>query len=809
MRKPNIHLICNAHLDPVWQWRWDEGAAETITTFGIAARLLSEFPTFMFNHNEAILYRWVQEYDPALFKEIQKLVAEGRWCISGGWDLQPDVNMPGTESLIRHVAEGRQFFLEHFGARPIVAYNFDSFGHSGGLPQILTKAGYAMYVHMRPAQKDLPLPSDLYRWRGIDGSEVVAYRIPFEGYNTFPDKAVERIRGGIDIALRLNRDTPVFWGLGDHGGGATARELEQIHNLMKQETRVEIIHSSTERYYEAIRDVISTLPVVEGDLQRVFTGCYTSMSRLKRRMQRNLGELVQIEGLRAATWWTEGQDYPADRIRDAWRDHLLNDFHDILPGSSIESGELDALDLYGRSSETSRRLRLGAASGFSRGRHRILEIPLTVLNMNPGSCRVPVELEYMIDHVPKLEGRWHARLYAMDGSEIPVQEEPAESLLLADEWRRKVCFNATLPHIGASYYRIEMHEGPKTSNAAPPMVNYAASGSGLITNLDAGNGREALAGEALKGLLVEDLADSWGMEEWSYRKVLGIFTLVPGSFLTLEHGPIRKVMEAAFECGRSRIICRTLAYAGFPFLEFRFRVYWNEDRKRLKLAIPTAFRSSDAFCEVPGGAIVRPANGQEQVQGRWLVLRGFIGGKPTALGIVNSGQYGFDLKDGEVRLSVLRSALYCHERSFDLSDPRHRKHMDQGVHDFRVILIAGDTTDVVNAVAGLADWLSAPPYALAHYPIGDETPGQREIMSVEPGNIRLIACKRSWDANALIMRFQEAVGEETQGIVRLMHPTISVRLTFRPFEIKTIRFERDGTWNEVTMIEEEGSRWPG
>jgi alpha-mannosidase len=803
MRKPVIHLICNAHLDPVWQWRWDEGAAEAIATFSIAARLLKEFPEFVFNHNEAILYRWVQEYDPALFREIQKLVGEGRWCISGGWDLQPDVNMPGTESIIRHIAEGRQFFRKYFAARPLVAYNFDSFGHSGGLPQILTRAGYAMYVHMRPAQKDLPLPSDLYRWRGIDGSEVMAYRIPFNGYNTFHDKAVERIREAIDIALKLNRDTPVFWGLGDHGGGATGRELEQIHGLMKQETRVEIIHSSTERYYEAIRDLKPSLPVVEGDLQRVFTGCYTSMSRLKRRMQRNLGELVQTEGLRAATWWTEGQDYPTDRIRDAWRDHLFNDFHDILPGSSIESGELDALDLYGRSSETSRRLRLGAVSGFSRGRHRILEIPVTVLNMNPGACRVPVELEYMIDHLPKLEGRWHARLFTMDGSEIPVQEEAAESLLLADEWRRKVCFNATLPHVGASCYRIEMHEGPKISGAAPPMVRYSASQSGVITNLDAGDGREVLAGEALKGLLVEDLGDSWGMDEWSYRNVLGTFTVVPGSFVTLEDGPIRNVTEAAFECGRSRIVCRTLAYTGFRFLEFRFRVQWNEDRKRLKLAIPTAFRSSDAFCEVPGGAIVRPRNGQEQVQCRWLVLRGTLGEKPTALGIVNSGQYGFDLKDGEVRLSILRSALYCHERSFDLGALRHRKHMDQGVHDFRVILIAGDTTDVLNAVAGLADWLSAPPYALAHYPIGDETPGQREIMRLDPGNIRLIACKRSWDANALIMRFQEAVGEETQGIVRLVHPAVLARLTFTPYEIKTIRFERDGSWNEVTMIEED------
>ncbi len=749
MRKPVIHLICNAHLDPVWQWRWDEGVAETITTFGIAARLLREFPTFVFNHNEAILYRWVQEYAPALFGEIQRLVGDGRWCISGGWDLQPDVNMPGTESLIRHIAEGRRFFLEHFGARPIVAYNLDSFGHSGGLPQILTKAGYAMYFHMRPAQKDLDLPSDLYRWRGIDGSEVAAYRIPFEGYNTFPGTTVDRIRGGIEIALRLNRDTPVFWGLGDHGGGATAQELEQIHDLMERESRVEIIHSSTERFYKSISNVIPTLPVVEGDLQRVFTGCYTSMSRLKRRMQRNLGELVQTEGLRAATWWTERQDYPADHLHDAWRDHLFNDFHDILPGSSIESGEQDALDLYGRSSETSRRLRIGAVSGYLRGGHRILEIPITVLNMNPGACRVPVELEYMIDHVPKLEGRWHARLFAMDGTEIPVQEEQAESLLLADEWRRKVCFNASLPRIGASYYRIEMHEGSKNFDVAAPMVSHAVSESGRITHLDAGNGREVLAGEALKGLLVEDLADSWGMEEWSYGNILGVFTLVPGSTMTLEQGPVRKVTEAAFECSRSRIVCRTLAYADFPGLEFRFRVYWNEERKRLKLTIPTVFRSSDAFCEVPGGAIHRPQDGQEHVQGRWMVLTGMSAGKPTALGIVNSGQYGFDLKDGEVRLSVLRSALYCHERSFGLGTQRHRKHMDQGVHEFRVVLIAGDAAEVLHSVAGLADWLSAPPYALAHFPIGDEIQGQRELMSVEPGNIRLIACKRSWDAKSL------------------------------------------------------------
>ncbi len=130
MTKPVLHLICNAHLDPVWQWRWEEGCAEALSTFATAVELLHEHPALVFNHNEAVLYRWVKEHASDLFREIQQLASAGRWCISGGWYLQPDVNLPDTESLIRGMAEGRRFFREHFGVEPRVAYNFDSFGHS-------------------------------------------------------------------------------------------------------------------------------------------------------------------------------------------------------------------------------------------------------------------------------------------------------------------------------------------------------------------------------------------------------------------------------------------------------------------------------------------------------------------------------------------------------------------------------------------------------------------------------------------------------------------------------------------------------
>jgi len=190
----SVHLICNAHLDPVWQWRWEEGASEALATFRNAVDILDEHPSLIFCHNEAFLYQWVERLDPALFDAIRRYVEAGRWAISGGWFIQPDVNLPGTESLIRSIAEGRRYFREKFGAAPRVAYNFDSFGHSGGLPQILRRAGYEMYVHMRPQANELALPADLYRWRGVDGTVIPAYRIAVGLYHTEHDNIEERLR---------------------------------------------------------------------------------------------------------------------------------------------------------------------------------------------------------------------------------------------------------------------------------------------------------------------------------------------------------------------------------------------------------------------------------------------------------------------------------------------------------------------------------------------------------------------------------------------------------------------------------------
>ncbi len=204
-----VHLICNAHLDPVWLWEWEEGAATAISTFRTAADLCEEFDTFVFNHNEAILYRWVEEYEPALFERIQRLVKAGRWHIMGGWYLQPDCNMPSGESFVRQILLGRRYFAEKFGARPTTAINFDPFGHTRGLVQILARSGFNSYIVCRPDANDCPTPDGPYWWEGYDGSRVRVLR-PRQWYNSPLGKARLKVEQYLkDVSIRRNRPDPV------------------------------------------------------------------------------------------------------------------------------------------------------------------------------------------------------------------------------------------------------------------------------------------------------------------------------------------------------------------------------------------------------------------------------------------------------------------------------------------------------------------------------------------------------------------------------------------------------------------------
>jgi len=215
-----LHLICNAHIDPVWLWNWEEGLAETLSTFRIAAKFCEDSEGFVFCHNEALLYQWVEEYEPELFRKIKRLASLGKWKIIGGWYVQPDCNLPSGESLVRQILIGKNWFREKFGVEPETAVNFDPFGHTRGLVQILKKSGYNSYLFCRPGEPNLSLPDD-FIWEGFDGSEILAHRSP-EHYNSEKGNADRKLNDWIKGHPNLEEGL-FLWGIGNHGGRTVAR----------------------------------------------------------------------------------------------------------------------------------------------------------------------------------------------------------------------------------------------------------------------------------------------------------------------------------------------------------------------------------------------------------------------------------------------------------------------------------------------------------------------------------------------------------------------------------------------------------
>ena len=717
--KPHIHLICNAHLDPVWQWRWMEGCGEAIATFRNAVEILNEHSDFIFNHNEAILYEWVRKYDPGLFRQIQKLVSNGRWFIAGGWYLQPDVNLPPTENIVRHILEGKKFFREHFGVEPKVAYNFDSFGHSSGLPRLLRDHGYEFYVHMRPDKEVLDLPASIYIWEGSDGTRIPAHRIDVGLYLTERSNIRQHISEGIDLSLKLNRDVAVFWGLGNHGGGATREDLAIIEEMMREEKEVGIIHSTTDRFYESIGSVIAEAPVYKGEVQRIFTGTYTSMARLKRKAVQASSAVIQMEKFESHNPGGEDEKSIALRTEKAdqiWKDILFNDFHDILTGSCTRIAEEDAMELYGRAMENIREVNMDLVSRINL-KSEILKahIPVTIFNSTDGLSRFPVELECMADYRPFRDEEKVLVLSNRKGEVISSQEEQPDALLPIHRWRRKVVFMADKLNKGVNHFGL--NPVPANGGGASPVLP-------LVDDF------------GIKFRVVKDSADSWGTNTWKWDESVGEFMEVAGSKRIIAQGDIRTIQESELILDRSNIILRQISYAGWPITEYRIRINWHGEHKRLKLVIPIDMELDNCLCEIPGGKINRRADGQEHCHGTWMHLsreEAGAGGpistinlKSGGINIVHNGLHGYDFVPGELRLSVLRSAAYCHWHEYQLPDPiksvgsaisgAFPEHMDQGVHDIRLAIWRSGSESP--APESISDWLNAPPLVYPHLPVG-------------------------------------------------------------------------------------------
>ena len=263
-----LHIIGQSHIDEAWLWPWRDGCSAVLTTLRSALDRIQETPGFCFSFSSANYYRWVERADPGMFAEIQARIREGRWEAIGGWPVEPDCNIPSTESFVRHALLGKEYFKQSVGVDVKVGYNIDSFGHAAGLPTILRRAGYDYYVFSRPSEQEMHLPV-MFWWEGPDGSRILALRIA-GSYNGDTDairsRANEAFASGFD-------DAAFLFGVGDHGGATTKEQIRKILEMRTEPGLPELQWSTLENFFTIAErsPAFKSLPVIKGELDTPLT----------------------------------------------------------------------------------------------------------------------------------------------------------------------------------------------------------------------------------------------------------------------------------------------------------------------------------------------------------------------------------------------------------------------------------------------------------------------------------------------------------------------------------------------------------
>ncbi len=832
MARRRIHMICNAHLDPVWLWEWQEGAAAAISTFRTAADLIEESPGFVFNHNEVILYKWVEEYEPTLFKRIQKLVREGRWHIMGGWYLQPDCNMPSGESFVRQILMGKTYFRDKFDVEPTTAINFDPFGHTQGLVQILAKSGYDSYLFCRPDSRDLTLPNHDFIWQGCDGSRVFASRV-VGWYSSQLAKVARKIHD-----WQTDHPNPHFgamlWGVGNHGGGASRVDLKAIRGLQRTLRHVELLHSTPEAYFKEVRKIRGKLKVVNRDLNPWGVGCYTSMVRVKQRHRQLENELYTTEKMAATAASQQLMAYPTAELHDAACDLMHGEFHDILPGSSIQPVEESSLRLMDRGLEILSRVKARAFFALAAGqpKARPNEIPILVYNPHPYPVKTIVECEFQLADANWKDEFTLPTVYHA-GKPVPSQAEKELSNLPLD-WRKRMVFNAELAPSQMNRFdcrfKVLPRKPPPRLRESNRRIRFKTKELEVIVNTRTGlvdryraNGVDYLGRNAFQPLVMKDNEDPWGMTVRSFRKLAGRFKLLPRKLGTqfsgvthgqlpsvrvIEDGQVRSVIEAVFGYRDSFICQRYKLPKRGTEIEVETRVHWNEKDKMLKLAVPTTATAPEYRGQLAFGVGTLPKNGEEAVAQKWVAV---VSRKDNrALTCINDGVYGSDFTptDG-LRLTLMRSPAYSGHpllKRTIMPQDRYSPRQDQGERLFRFWLNGDRAARRLAAIDREALARNETPFALSFNPPGmGKRPQPGAIL--DDDIVQLSAFKRAARGHDLIVRLFEPTGRERATTLSIPFAGARQQVILHGFEIKTLRVNpKTGRMREVNLMEQDHRR---
>jgi alpha-mannosidase len=817
MKKIVVHVIPNAHLDPVWLWDYREGLNEGVATCRAMLDLLDDEPGLTFIRGEAAIYEHVRRTDPASYARIKKLIRAGRWEVVGGTWIQPDTNLLESEVLCRHYETGLRYFRETLGVAVKSGWQADSFGHTAGLPDVLAAGGIENFAFSRPNREDFFLKTPAFWWHGRGGAKILGYRAPIGWYGCERDEVPRRFDELIAYAKKSPlRNIGMFVGLGNHGGGPSRRIIADIRRWGAEHPDFEIRFGGLDSFFAALRREVAApggpkLSEVRGEMNFCMRGCYSAVARFKHGYRRAEHELLR--GERTTALLAHAGLAPAADFSKPWESVLFNSFHDILPGSSIERAFDEQIDEVGGVRHAVRDQTFLALNHLAT-RVRITlpsvgpdlpkAVPFLVWNPHLRPVQTFVEIEACLDHRPIW--KYKDRVDAVP-LEIRVGGQRAAFQVIDTEhesfddlpWRKRVVLPITLPAAGWNVATVAWVEG-----SASPKYARSTTGRGTSIRNDfyrvsakPGSGGIQIRhrGRSLfgaRGLQLSTLADNWG--SWGSMN-----ESAPGLRLTkkigrwkiarvqvIESGPLRSALVVRLTTANAHADLTFRLCAGVEEVAIDARVFTDLEAARIKLVLPGA---TTVECEVPAERVKRSVEGEAPML-RWVkVLR-----RSTAQGpaLRSLGEEGFavasdvlanyDLEGGDLRITLARATRYARAEDLDKSQAWWRPVTDRGELREKLTLLPFN-----GPVVATAELLSQPPLiTLAWENRTGALPITGSLATLTSPDVQLLALKPGPNNRGLDLRVKSYARSTVRPALKLGRKTHRLA-SVAPGEVATFR----------------------
>jgi len=814
--KEKVYCVGHTHIDVAWLWSLSVTRDKAVRSFSTVLEMMKQYPEYRFMSSQPQLYRYVKEQAPEVYAGIRQRAAEGRWETEGGMWLEADCNLASGESLVRQFIYGKRFFQEEFGVDNKILWLPDVFGYSAALPQIMEKCGIRYFMTTKISWNEFnKMPYDTFMWQGIDGTRILTHFSPsrdyvmpgseLKNYTTYnADLAPLQVKGGWQRYQQkaLNSSVLMSFGFGDGGGGPTRLMLEEQRRLARGIPGCpQTVITSAGEFFQTLEDEVEgrrDLPVWAGELYLEYhRGTYTSMARNKRYNRKSEFTYQNAEFFGVLSQMLAETVYPKERLKAGWEMILLNQFHDILPGSSIK-------EVYDESKEQYEAVLAAGQEMIDDSLHNIasrVDAPadaLVVFQPN-GACK-----DALVSFVCP-QNIQNPAVYA-DGNALPVQQLANGTVL----------FTADLPAKG--YRTFELREeqgGSETGMKVTPIhmendfFSIDLTENGQFSSIyDKRAGRELLMTGHSGNVLMsyEDRPhnfDAWELNNYYIEKSWEIDELA--SVTVTECGPVRGALKLVRHYLDSVIVQEICIYRDIARIDIHNEIDWKEDHIFVKALFPVDIRSDEATFDIQFGNVRRPAHYNtmwdfarfEVCAHKWLDFSedGY------GVSFLNDCKYGCSVHDGVIGLSLLKSATY----------PNPAADKEQHTFTYSIYPHVGGWREA--GTVAQAYQLNNPAAAVIKGNAGGTLPASWSLISCDQENVVIEVVKKAEDDGSMIVRLYECYNRRTRVALKIAGEVLAVvecdmlewaetgqvltrsadlwEFEVKPYEIKTLKVRRE------------------